>query len=113
MLATPHRQVSQLKQIAPAHCVGAGILPFVLRSWRDAQTAIVVLSHSKDLRMAVPADNEATRICLCPEVFSLSLPSLGGGCSLCQTAKIFLLAVRALFLAASVALVAVSKERCQ
>ena len=48
----------------------------------------MVLSNAKAVGVSVPADDEATRIRLCPEALSLS--RLGGCCRTCQTTEVFI-----------------------
>ena len=50
----------------------------------------MVLANTKAVRVAVPADNEATWICLRPAALSLSLSRMGGCRRTCQTTKVFI-----------------------
>ena len=50
----------------------------------------MVLANAKTVRVEVPANNEATRICLCTAYFYLSLSRLGGFCRTCQTTEVFI-----------------------
>ena len=50
----------------------------------------MVLSNTIAVCVAIPTDNEATRIRLCPAAFSLSLSILGGCRRAFQTIKVFI-----------------------
>ena len=69
----------------------------------------MVLANAKSVRVVIPADDEATRMCLHLLAFSLSIFRLGGCHRTCQTPMYLLSEVKASFLATTVVLVAVSK----
>ena len=55
----------------------------------SVRTATVVLSNAIAVCVAVPADNEATRICLPPAALFLSLSRMGSFCRTCQASELF------------------------
>ena len=61
----------------------------MLRSRISARTTIIVLANAISVRVAVPANNEATQIRLHPAALFLSLPGLGGCHRTCQATKVF------------------------
>ena len=66
-----------------------GGLAFVMWSRISVQPATVVLANEITVRVVVPANDEATRICLHPESLFLSLSRLGSVCRTCQGTEVF------------------------